>query len=710
MNVRCVRFVRGRPSSLLVGTALLALGCSGAGESSAESGIASPPLGIGGDSEAVAATSQAVVSGAWAYLRTPATKSGNVYQSINCSDCAKTSAGLAPQWATVGTGTYLVKLPGLAPDSTSGYVVHVSPFGTAGAECIVNGAAPSSTAPNDMILGVSCTNSLGSDSDTRFQLTYSVRGASAGALAADMAFAGVRNNALNGWYVNATPAPTLTRVTTGQYTIAFPGLRQAGKGGNAQVTSWTKGVRCNPIAWDASTTTGVKVYVNCATTFNVASDATFNVSYTKANLTFGDPGYVWMQDASNFGAQNPAPVWNKSYDLQDPDLLSSGMEVKRLSAGRYQVDFRRNGRGKTSQSLEITAVGDPAASCVVMSSDIDYAEVQCVKNGTPTNSQFSLRSGLLDRLASGWNLVSGINLFQNYGVGWGMLCGQVAIDTKQVMCGVSASPATVSMRVTGPAAWPDVVRYVAVDNRDLTTARVLVLGTDRVLRSTSGTLTKPWPAADNFTTASVVAQPIFKPDGSSLSLSKIVVVRDPSFNFVVGLTDNNRVVELSGTQWVASSYPIPSGVTWATISGDVGSLNLLATDGRMYRSVRGASSVTQLPALPSSLRAIGFGGDFVITNANMNASGIVPCVAPKNSAGFYDCGSTTQRFFKFTDYGTWSGVIGTGNIPLTNGNSVLTDGNPLTRPPAVEDARLVHGDAGKSFYTFHYNARVYHFL
>ncbi|HEY3496201.1 MAG TPA: hypothetical protein VGK73_15990, partial [Polyangiaceae bacterium] len=287
-----------------------------------------------------------------------------------------------------------------------------------------------------------------------------------------------------------------------------------------------------------------------------------------------------------------------------------------------------------------------------------------------------------------------------------------AIDARQVQCGVSTGPASaMTMRVTGPASWPAPVAYVAVDNRDLTSTRVLVLGTDRVLRAVSGTMTRPWPATDNFTTVSTVAQPVFSPGGASLSLVKIVVVRDGPGNFVIGLTSDNRVVELSGSQWVASRYPIPSGVTWATISGDLGSLNLLARDGRMYWSVRGQSSAIQVPALPNSLKAIGFGGGFVITNANANSNGTVPCVRPKNAAGFYNCGSSSQRFLKYNAYvNGWSDVNGVLNIPLTNGDSVLTEGNPLTFIPAVEDARFVHGDVGKSLYTFHINARIYNFI
>jgi hypothetical protein len=642
-----------------------------------------------------------------AYLRTPAAKGGSAYQPIHCSDCARVSSGQAPQWATVGTGTYLVKLPGVAPAAGTPYTANATAFGKAGAECIINGVT---TSGNDIIFGVSCTNSLGSDTDTRFQFTYIARSAAEQAPAFDEGFANVRNNALAGWYVSASPGATLNRVRAGQYELSFPGLRRAGKGGNTQVTSWTKGVRCTPVGWDVSTSTGVKLTVFCKTTFNVATDAAFSVSYSKGSLAGDDEGYVWLQDESNFGTQKPAPLWNKSLLVADPDLLSSGMEIKRLSAGRYQVDFRRNGGGKRSMGLELTAVGDAQKSCVLMSTDVDYAEVQCFKDGAPTNSQFALRASLKDARAAGWKLISGVNFRPNYGVGWGLICGQVAIEPRQVMCSVPTGPGEVSPRITGPTLWPDSVRYVAVDNRDLTTTRVLVLGTDRVLRSTSGTLTKTWPAADNFATLSVVAQPTFNPGGASLTLAKIVVVRGTSSNFVVGLTDNNRVVELAGTQWVASSFPIPSGITWATISSHSGNLNLLATNGRMYRSLRGASSATELPALPNSLRALSFGGDFVITNANMNSSGIVPCVPPKNSSGFYNCGSTNERFYKFTDYGTWDPVIGTNNIPLTNADSVLTDGNPLTRAPAVEDARLVHGDGGESFYTFHSAVRIYHFL
>lgn len=279
------------------------------------------------------------------------------------------------------------------------------------------------------------------------------------------------------------------------------------------------------------------------------------------------------------------------------------------------------------------------------------------------------------------------------------------------MCARPVSPGTLEAtpRITGPTLWPNNVRYLAVDNRDLTTARVLVLGADRVLRVTGGDLTRSWPAADNFATMGVVATPTFTPGGASLSIDKIVVVRERLSNFVMGLTEDDRVVELRGSTWVASGYPIPAGVAWQTISGGLGALNLLATNGRMYRSVRGENSATLLPPVPHSLRALGIGGDFVITNANMNGSGVVPCVAPKNPAGFYDCGSTTERFFMLSDYGTWQ-TVSSSNIPLTNSDFVLTDGNPLTRFPVVEDARILHGDASKSLLTFHYNARVYHKL
>lgn len=706
MNLPILRLVREGLLALLLGVALLTMGCS-----AADRGTDAPQVG-GDAAETVGKATEALSAAKWGYLRTPAARGSGSYQTINCNDCAKSSSGMTPQWATVGTGTYVVKFPGAAPPSTSMYVGHVTAYGTTGVECVVNGVSvPAGT--SDIIFGVSCTNNLGNDTYSRFLFTY----ASPDPVtppAKDMAMVGVRNNALNGWYVSSTPAPTLTKVATGQYMISLPGLRQAGtKNGNAQVTSFTKGVRCNLIAWDVSTTAGVTVHVNCATTFNTPLDAAFNISYTKDTLITGSPvaGYVWLQNASNFSKEFPAPIWNQSFI--GGDALSSGMEVKRLSAGRYRVDFRTAGTTRTSQQLEVSTVGDGSTSCAVIFSDFEYAEIQCVKFGAPTNSQFSLRAAMNDAVTPvGWYLLSGINMFQNYGVGFGMICGQVAIDSKQVQCGVSTGPASsMTMRVTGPAAWPSPVSYVAVDNRDLGSTRVLVLGTDRILRAVSGTMTKPWPATDNFTTVSTVAQPTFNPGGASLSLVKIVVVRDASANVVIGLTQDNRVVEQSGTQWVASSYPIPSGVVWSTISGDLGSLNLLATDGRMYWSVRGQSSAIQVPALPSSLKAIGFGGGFVITNANANSGGTVPCLKPKNSAGFYNCGSSSQRFLKYNAYvNGWSDVNGVTNIPLTNGEDVLSGGNPLTFPPAIEDARLVHGDVGKSVYAYHYNARIYNFV
>lgn len=706
--------VRAALLAILTSVAVLTMGCSAADSSTSEGRSDPPPLAGGdGAAESVAKATGALSATAWGFLRTPAARNANAYQTINCMDCTRSSSGMTPQWATVGTGLYAVKFPGAGPLATSMYVAHVTPFGSQATECTIAGVTVP-TGSNDIVFGVACTNSLGNDTDTRFLLTYAAAGNSS-APTQDLAMVGVRNNVLNGTYVSSGPGPTLTKVTTGQYTISLPGLRQAGKRGNAQVTSFTKGVRCNLIAWDVSTTTGVAVHVNCATTFNTPIDAAFNISYTKGSLIPGDPyGYVWMQDASNFDKQFPAPIWNKSHMdpfFGNPDLLSSGMEVKRIGTGRYRVDFRNQFNVRLGQQLELSTVGDGSGSCTVTNGDVEWAEIQCVKNGAPSNSQFSLRAALTDRNTNQvWNLVSGINLMQNYGAGFGMVCGQVAIELKQVQCGVAAGPAAMNMRITGPTLWPDNVRYVAVDNRDLTSTRVLVLGTDRVLRAVSGTMTKSWPAADNFATVSVVAQPTFNPGGARLSLAKIVVVHDSSSNTVIGLTEDSRIVQLSGSQWVASSYPIPSNLTWATISGDVGSLNLLATNGRMFWSVRGQSSAIELPALPNSLKAIGFGGYYAITNANANASGFVPCVAPKNAQGFYDCGSNSRRFQKYSEYTRgWIDVFGSQNVPLSNGDDVLTNGNPVTRPPAIEDARLVYGDVGKSLYAFHYNARLYYF-
>lgn len=656
----------------------------------------------------LAQTSEALVTAAISHVRTPAVKNTSTYQTVTCSDCAPQNHNVA--WSTIDTGDYLVKFPGLAPSSATPYVLHVSPFGTQGAECTIN-RSRTGISGNDMIVGVSCTNALGSDIDTRFQVSYFARSASEPVLANPIGFARVINNALNGWYVSASPAATLQKLATGQYLVSFPGLKSTTKGGNAQVTSWTKGKRCVPLGWEAKADTGTKIWVQCATTFNVISDADFAVTHYQENAQVqATSAYVWSQNASNFTTEKPAPLWNRSFGSGDPNLLSSGVEVKRLSAGRYQLDFRRVSHGRTNQSVELSAVNNVENSCVVMNSDNSFAEVQCVKNGSPSNSQFSMRVTTGPVAAAGWKLTSTVNLFENFGLGWGVLCGQVAIETRQIMCARPSSPGTLEFpRVTGPELWPTAARYVAVDNRDVTNTRVLVLGSDRVLRASTGNLTKTWPAADNFATQTVVAQPSFSPGGGSLSLRKITVVRGTSSNFVMALTDDNRVVELSGTVWVASSFPIPSGVTWRTISGGPNYLSLLAIDGRMYRATRSAASATQLPALPNSLRAIGIGGDFVLTNANMNASGLVPCVTPKDSAGYYNCGSKTQRFLMLTDYGTWRDVV-IDNIPLTNADSVLTNGNPLTAFPSVEDARILHGDSGASLLTGHYNARVYHFL
>jgi hypothetical protein len=652
----------------------------------------------------VATGSSALVTAGWGYVRTPAVQNTTTYQAITCSDCASPAGA---QWATIDKGDYLVKLPGLAPAASARWVVHVSPFGRTGVECAVN-RGRMAISGNDLIVGVSCVDFNGDDTNTRFQLTYEARDAALPAPTDALGFASVVNNAFESWYASNIPAPTLQRHSTGKYQVSFSGLRPTAKGGNAQVSSWTKGRRCALVAWDASTDTGVKVHVECATTAGVPADTNFNVSYRQVSQA--DAGYVWFQNAGDIDREKPAPMWNKSYSTSDPALLSSGMEVKRVSAGRYLVDFRRDGLRRRNQFIELSAVGDFRNSCVLLNVDGDFAEIQCMRNGALGNSQFSLRVGDSEPLQSGWVLTSTLNLNDNFAVGHGVMCGQAALDLRQVVCvepgGIGA---VAGFLPVGPSQWPTTVKYVAIDNRDAMATRVLVLGTDNVLRATSGDLTLSFPTPTNFGTASEVAQPRFMPGNVPITFKKIVVVRESAANVVVGLTSDNRVVDLNGNAWVNSGYPVPANVSWKTISGTVGSLNLLATDGRMYRSFRLAAVATQLPALPGGLRAIGFGGDFVITNAGVNASGVVPCLQPKDAAGFYDCGTRDSRFYMFSDYGTWTRVLfGALQIPLTNTDAVLMNGNPLTQFPAVEDARLFHGDASHSLLTFHYNARVYH--
>lgn len=683
---------------------------------------------------AVAQSAVTTVNRGAAWVRTPSAVGPTTETAFTCADCTYNSTSFTTtfknSWSNPSAGVYLVRLKNMAPSSTSRTVIHVSAFGNANPICNVDRAATVASG-SDMLVGVRCHNSVTTTANSRFTLTYWAVPGGAASGSEDRGFAQVVNNQLvtSGTYSNSTVgSPSVGKFGTGRYQVFFPGLVQTSPQlGNAQVTSWSPTANCSLDSWNTDTH-GTAVNASCYTASGAFTDADFSVSYTQSTIADVETaGWLWSNLASGFTTNTPPSSWNKGVNG-----FANSMVVTRESTGRYVVDISSENSDGAFAGL-VSAFGS-SAYCSILDHDPAGVRVGCTRGGQPADSQFSLQMLRTRRTTHRWDLLSTLNITQTFDVGYGVACGIVAINPKQVVCMTPVDSGKVDgFKFAGGGSTgelPVAAMSVAVENIDLSFTRILILTTDGVLHEAPGQLTKPWFTNNNFTPFQTVAQPVMDGTNAAVSLRKIVVLRSDATNSnsnqVLALTTSGSVLELSGgrfgSKWKATVNPLPSGVTIKDISHGTTDLYILATDGRMFRSRRGAAAAVQLPGIFIGLKPVAMGGQFVITNAGADSTGFIPCSEPKDAQGNYTC-FNNNRFAYVSITDVWRSLLGQAPLPAQNDISLIPHGDPAlpkglgnpmanekTFQPAITDGRLFDGDIGAVLWAFHAFSRQYHWL
>ncbi|MGK3959986.1 hypothetical protein WMF38_43925 [Sorangium sp. So ce118] len=636
----------------------------------------------------------------WAWARTPSIQGSDSYEQLHCVNCAANTPHASVQWATLGTGEYSLLIPNGAPYPNR-YLLHATAFGTPGVTCT---PASAISASSDAQISVFCTDSWGNPINSRFELVYKVMAPGPFGIISD-AFArnwGSSISVNNSWSSSGLQ-PEFVRRGVGQYTFRFPGITGTTTGGNAQATSRFEWVNCSIDNW-VTMSTGTDVNVSCYDKDLDFHDTDVFVSYTQHGT------WVWSSNQGVFTTYTPNLHYN-----QVSSGSSNEFTIERTDTGEYTV---RGSVVSDAQSVLVTPYASKA-ECVLMAVDDRLIKVKCTSHGLPVDSAFSLRANQQNLNASAdifWDQITSVNFTKAFDAGYGLICGTGAVPAtdKQVLCVRPAGAGdTTDVLPAGGAAFPNSIRSIAIDNVDGTATRILVLGSDNVVRVINGDLRLPW--LGNFASYSTYAEPILMPTGEPVSLKKIVAIRttgEPNSQ-ILGLSTDNRILWLfddgSGNRrWAALSlFPIPSGVTWKDISHGVVDLFLLSNDGRMYRSEFGGVSAVQLPGLPLGYKPIAMGGTFVMSDAGKNGSGSYPCSGPADSYGYYDCAGDDKRFFQLRGDNTWYDTVGYAPLPTTDREAALTSGNPFAQiSPTVVDAEIFAGSSNH-FLAWQYNSRIY---
>jgi hypothetical protein len=692
------------------------------------SACAQPPE----DDVEVAESALGSVNRGAAWVRTPSSVGLATEKPLSCADCSynSTSSSTTParnSWSNASVGVYLVRLKNMAPSPTSRTIIHVSAFGNATPVCNVDRAATVASG-QDMLVGVRCHDSISTTANSRFTLTYWAVPGGAASGSEDRGFAQVVGNQLvaGGTYSNSAQAPTLGKIATGRYLITFPGLTQTSpKRGNAQVTSWSPTANCSLDSWNTDSR-GTFVQASCYTPSGAFTDADLSISYTQSTIAdVEDKGWLWSDLASGFTKNTPPASWNNGPG-------GFGMTVTREGTGRYLVDLSAGHSAGTLAAL-VSAFGS-SAYCSLLDHDPAGVRVGCTRAGQPADSQFSLQILRTRRTQHRWDLLSSLNITPTFDVGYGVACGVVAINSKQVVCMTPVDSGVVDgFKFAGGGSTGELpvgAISVAVENISASFTRILILTSDGILREAAGTLTQPWFTNNNFTGLVTVAQPVMDVTNARVSLRKIVVLRSDTFNSnsnqVLALTTGGAVLELAGgrfgSKWKATTMPLPAGVTIKDISHGNTDLYLVATDGRTFRSRRGAAAAVQLPAIFLGLKPVAMGGQFVITNAAADAGGFIPCSEPKDAQGNYNC-PNNNRFTYVSVTDLWQTLLDQAPLPLQNDRSLIPSGDPnfprglgnpmaneKTFQPGIVDGRLFDGDIGAVLWAFHVFSRQYHWF
>jgi serine protease len=263
-----------------------------------------------------------------------------------------------------GTGSYTVHFAGLA---SNGGNVQVSAYGSSAHSCKVGSWFRSGT---EELVNVLCFNFAGSAVDANFTASF----AKGGSASNTFAFAWA-NQPTTASYTPSTTyqynshggRATVTRTSTGRYTVSFPDTTTSGAqaAGGVKVTAYGSGSGvCKVVSWGPSGTTAEKVNVACFTSSGAASDELFSIAYVNKTNLVGDKlngtAYAWADQPSS-ASYTPF----SSYQFDQIKSTTGTVTITRSGTGTYAVHFPKQNGGWDGGHFQVTAYGSGTERCQV---------------------------------------------------------------------------------------------------------------------------------------------------------------------------------------------------------------------------------------------------------------------------------------------------------------------------------------------------------
>ncbi|MGH2786413.1 MAG: hypothetical protein ACRDJV_00710 [Actinomycetota bacterium] len=254
----------------------------------------------------------------------------------------------------LGTGSYLVKFPGLG---VSGGMAHATAYGSSGESCKVHSWVPSGTLQR---VWIRCFSSEGRPVDTRFVASFVRSVSGSGPLAhvwADQPSTAVYTPSPTYQFNSTGALNTITRSGVGIYNVMLTNL--ADTGGNVKVTAYGSGSEtCKVQAWGQSGS-NIRAIVRCFTTGGALVDTRFTLTYAKSLGITGIPG----TKAGYVLADQPANASYTPLASHQFNFLGGANTVIRSAPGQYTVTMPS--LGAVSGHVQVNSVGTNPRECKV---------------------------------------------------------------------------------------------------------------------------------------------------------------------------------------------------------------------------------------------------------------------------------------------------------------------------------------------------------
>ena len=285
-----------------------------------------------------------------------------------------------------GTGYYNVALSGFAIDPPYNDDVQVTARGGTGYCNVVDwGSVPP-------LIYVNCYTAGGTAADGEFTILYQKRYGHSGSAAVGNAFVWANEPTTSSYtpstlyqYNSTGGTNTITRSSTGKYSVLLPGLTHIG--GQVQVTAYDTNGRCWVTDWNVGSS-GTTVNVGCADASGAPADEYFDLAYS-IGTTFGDVNsttagiYAWA-NADTKQAYNPDLTY--AYN----GLTSGKLTIKRTSVGVYNVTIPGS-PSFTSAIALATGYNTAGGYCGVVKWTGTTVYVDCRSSaGTPADERFDV--------------------------------------------------------------------------------------------------------------------------------------------------------------------------------------------------------------------------------------------------------------------------------------------------------------------------------